>query len=187
VAKAPTPVGPRLVAFLRAINVGGHVVKMDVLRELFTGLGLTDVETFIASGNVLFRWGSDDRPALERKLEARLREALGYEVKTFVRTEAEVAAIARYRPFPEPEIESARAFSVGFLAERPTPAARMLVLAQKTDVDTFHVNGREVYWLCRVGQSDSEFSNVRFEKKVGLSVTFRGLKTITRLVAKYGT
>ena len=45
---------PRYVAFLRAINVGGHIVKMDQLRKLFTQLGLTDVETFIASGNVLF-------------------------------------------------------------------------------------------------------------------------------------
>ena len=45
---------PRHIAFLRAINVGGHTVTMDRLRQLFTGLGLKDVETFIASGNVIF-------------------------------------------------------------------------------------------------------------------------------------
>ena len=63
---------PRYVAFLRAINVGGHIVKMDHLRELFTQLGLTDVETFIASGNVLFTTSSKSGPALEKKIEQAL-------------------------------------------------------------------------------------------------------------------
>ena len=45
---------PRLVAFLRAINVGGHTVTMAHLRGLFEDLGFTNVETFIASGNVIF-------------------------------------------------------------------------------------------------------------------------------------
>ena len=46
---------PRFVAFLRALNVGGaHVVKMDALKRHFEAMGFTDVETFIASGNVVF-------------------------------------------------------------------------------------------------------------------------------------
>ena len=44
----------RYVAFLRAINVGGRVVKMDDLRRHFVSMGLSDVQTFIASGNVIF-------------------------------------------------------------------------------------------------------------------------------------
>ncbi|MCC6187963.1 MAG: DUF1697 domain-containing protein [Anaerolineales bacterium] len=44
----------RHVAFLRAINVGGHVVKMDMLRRLFTRMGSARVETYFASGNVVF-------------------------------------------------------------------------------------------------------------------------------------
>jgi uncharacterized protein (DUF1697 family) len=42
----------RYVAFLRAINVGGHVVKMDVLKTTIAELDFTAVETFISSGNV---------------------------------------------------------------------------------------------------------------------------------------
>jgi uncharacterized protein (DUF1697 family) len=45
---------PKYVAFLRAINVGGHTVKMDHLRRLFEALGFTNVETFIASSDVVF-------------------------------------------------------------------------------------------------------------------------------------
>src|SRR4051812_29802226 len=91
---------PRLIAFLRAINVGGHNVTMAQLRKEFEALGLKEVETFIASGNVIFTSRATDLRALERKIEAQLQRALGYEVATFVRTCSEVAALAEYRPFP---------------------------------------------------------------------------------------
>ena len=89
----------RYVAFLRAINVGGRRVKMDHLRKLFEALGTSNVETFIASGNVIFDSEADDPRVLERKIEDHLQESLGYEVATFVRSTSELAGIARYRPF----------------------------------------------------------------------------------------
>jgi uncharacterized protein (DUF1697 family) len=114
----------RLVAFLRAINVGGHVVKMDDLRGHLKALGFTGVETFIASGNVIFSSRSAATPALERKIEAALHDALGYEVKTFLRTDAEVAAIARYRPFKESQLRGAHALYVGFFADHSATRPR---------------------------------------------------------------
>jgi len=107
---------PRYVAFLRAINVGGHIVKMDALRRHFASLGFDDVETFIASGNVIFQSRSTAAAALERRIEACLEERLGYEVKTFLRTDAEVTAIAAYRAFEPARVASAGSFNVGFLA-----------------------------------------------------------------------
>ena len=50
----------RHVALLRAINVGGRIVKMDALRAACEQIGLTKVETFIASGNVIFESPSAD-------------------------------------------------------------------------------------------------------------------------------
>ena len=91
---------PRYIAFLRAINVGGHTVKMDVLRQHFEALGFSQVETFIASGNVVFETTAKNTRTLEKKIEQQLRAALGYEVATFIRTTAELAAIAQYQPFP---------------------------------------------------------------------------------------
>src|ERR1700761_1452901 len=96
----PRPISQRLIAFLRAINVGGHTVTMTRLRQEFEALGLKDVETFIASGNVIFSARQADTAALAKKIETHLRKALGYEVATFVRTCDEVAAIARYQAFP---------------------------------------------------------------------------------------
>src|SRR5258707_9368831 len=92
----PAPDVARYVAFLGAINVGGHTVKMADLRRSFEAMGLTSVETFIASGNVGFEAATSDNAALERRIEAGLQADLGYRVDTFVRSSAEVAAIAAH-------------------------------------------------------------------------------------------
>jgi uncharacterized protein (DUF1697 family) len=176
---------PRVIAFLRAINVGGRNVPMKQLREIFEALGLKNVETFIASGNVIFTSSSRDLAALQRKIENQLRASLGYEVKTFLRTESDVAAVARYQPFTASASALAIALNVGFLDEPLTAGARKALAAFRTETDDFHTKGREVYWLCRKKQSESRFSNVRFEKALKISATFRGAKTIVKLTSKY--
>jgi uncharacterized protein (DUF1697 family) len=176
---------PRYIAFLRAINVGGHVVTMDKLRGLFESLGFKQVETFIASGNVIFETSSAKPAALQKKIEKCLHDALGYEVATFLRTDAEVTAVAGYQPFAAAEVERARANCVGFL-EAPLSADQVKTLISlKTADDEFHVNGSEFYWLSRVGQGESKFSNMLFEKKVGVRSTIRGMNTVQKLAAKH--
>ena len=175
-----------LFAFLRAINVGGHTVTMAKLRAIFEDLGLEDVQTFIASGNVIFSSPSNNIPALERKIEARLENSLGYEVATFIRTAPELVALAAYRPFPEARMRRAGAFCVGFLGQPLDAAAKRSLASLKSEIDDFEVRGREVFWLCTVKQSDSRFSNTVFEKKTGVRVTFRGGSTVAKLAAKAG-
>ena len=177
---------PRLIAFLRAINVGGHNVTMAELRGLFEGLAFVEVETFIASGNVIFESRSTDITALQPKIESRLLRSLGYEVKTFLRTIPEVVAIARYEPFNASELSLAVALNVGFVSEPLAAEARKSVMSLKTKIDDFRVHGREVYWLCKTKQSDSTFSNTRFEKILKARATWRNMNTVVRLTAKYG-
>jgi len=176
---------PRFIAFLRAINVGGHTVTMEELRGLFEALGFEGVETFIASGNVIFEAPSKNVSALERRVEDHLRKSLGYEVKTFIRTDVEVAAIARHKPFTAAQRQSAGALCVGFLAEPLEAEGRKSLMALRTEIDDFHLHDREVYWLCKKKQSESTFSNVRFEKIVKARTTFRGVNTVERLATKY--
>jgi uncharacterized protein (DUF1697 family) len=176
----------RYIAFLRAINVGGHTVKMDVLRQHFEAQGFVNVETFIASGNVVFETTVKNPRTLEKKIEDRLRAALGYEVATFIRTAAELSAIAQYQSFSPVTLKTAQALNVAFLAEPLDAAAQKKLAALKTDIDDFHVQGREVYWLCRKKQSESKFSNVGLEKTIGQAATMRGINTIQKLAAKYG-
>jgi len=179
----------RYIAFLRAINVGGRVVKMDRLRTLFEGEGFTNVETFIASGNVIFdgagRPGKID--ALERAIETMLKGALGYDVATFVRTGAELRALAAHDAFTPSAIDNATAFNVAFLSKPLDAKAKKALLALKSGVDDFHVNGREIFWLSRVKQSESMISNAVFEKTLGQRSTVRGIKTVRKMAEKYGS
>lgn len=177
----------RFIAFLRAVNVGGHTVKMDALRSLFKSLGFTGVETFIASGNVVFETTPQETRLLEAQIERRLRAALGYEVATFIRSAAELADIARYQPFPPSDLEAAAALNIAFLADRLDDGAVQKLMALQTDIDDFHVHEREIYWLCRKKQSESTFSNAVLEKTLRRQATLRGVNTIQKMAAKYAS
>ena len=172
---------PRHIAFLRAVNVGGRTVKMDALRAHFEALGLARVETFIASGNVIFEAPAKAAAKLPAKIEAALLAALGFEVHTFVRTDAELAAVVSHAA----TLKAAPTLNVGFLAEPMSREAEKLLMKLRSEIDDFHVHGREVYWLCKKKQSESTFSNTVFEKALKLRTTFRGISTVQKLSAKY--
>jgi uncharacterized protein (DUF1697 family) len=177
---------PKYVAFLRAINVGGRTVKMDQLRTLFEAIGFANVETFIASGNVIFDSSSRNAKALERKIEKHLHEALGYEVVTFIRSVDEVAEIANYQPFEESELEQdGNVLYVVIIADKPGVEVAKRLVACSNEVDEFHVSGAAVYWLCRKKFSESEFSGTSLEKVLQMSGTVRNSNTIKRIAAKY--
>jgi uncharacterized protein (DUF1697 family) len=158
---------------------------MDLLSQQFEALGFSHVETFIASGNVVFETSGKNTRMLEKKIEQHLRAVLSYEVSTFIRTEAELSAIARYQPFSPSALRSARALNVAFLAEALDAVSQKKLMALKTDIDDFHAQGREVYWLCRRKQSESTFSNAVLEKTLSRPSTMRGINTIQRMAAKY--
>ena len=173
------------IAFLRAINVGGHNVKMDALRQLFDSLGLSNVETFIASGNVIFDAKAGNVKVIEKKIEKKLYEELGYEVSTFIRTDAELAEIAKFKPFPQAMLDAAMALNIGFLSDLLEDVSKQKLMSLKTDIDVFHVHGCEIYWLCQKKQSDSKISNIVIEKTLGVKMTLRGVNTVNKLAEKY--
>ena len=176
----------KYIAFLRAINVGGHTVKMDYLRLLFETLGFSNVETFIASGNVIFSSKAKSTKVLEKKIEDCLKEALGYQVTTFIRSTVELASIADYKAFNEAELNAeGNVLYIGFLADRLSDEAKQKLLPFITEVDDFHVSGREVYWLRRKGISESEFSGARLEKIFGVQATLRNSTTVRKIAKKY--
>lgn len=177
----PDPIR-RHLAFLRAVNVGGHTVKMDRLRALFEEMGMREVSTYIASGNVVFG-AAGEAGALERRIEEHLERSLGYPVATFLRSPEEVRAAAELRPFPA--AEAPHALYVAFLKAPPEPAVRERILAMRTEVDDFHVRGREVYWSCRVPSMESAFSGAVLERTLGAPATMRNVNTVRKLAAKY--
>lgn len=173
---------PRYVAFLRAINVGGHIVKMDRLRGLFEEIRLANVETFIASGNVLFDSAAAKTDILERRIERHLEAALGYEVPTFVRIVRDLAAVTKSHPFADANDEG-NSLWIGFLKSPPAVGQVAKFLGHRTADDEFHVNDRHAYWFRRGRMSDSKITGKSLEKAIGSPFTFRNVTTVTKLAA----
>ena len=175
----------RYIAFLRGINLGKRRPPMSQLKALFEELGFDAVETFIASGNVLFSSKPRAGSQLESRIARHLEASLGYAVDTFVRTAEEVAAIARTKVFPE-EGKEGITIHVGFWHEPLAPAVARKLAAVRTPEDELRVEGREYYWLCRVRTNESKVWSLPEIKALRLpSSSMRNLTSIRKLVAKH--
>jgi len=176
----------RYVAFLRGMNVGGHRIKNDDLRLRFEAMGLAEVATFRASGNVIFAAEKGDGTvALTERIETGLSEALGYEVPVFLRSAAEVGEIRAYDPFdPDLVTASAGKLQVSMLLSAPAAAAREEVLAMETEEDRLAVRGRELYWLPSGGMLDSLLDLKAIDTILGQS-TRRTKGTIDQMAARH--
>lgn len=170
------------VAFLRAINVGGHLVKMADLKKMFEGLGLADVSTFIASGNVVFS-SPRPRPTLCADIEQMLGSSLGYEVVTMLRNAREVADVAAQDVFA-PRLLTAGTLYVGFMRNAAAAGAIKKALSLQTEIDSLRVSGGEVYWLARKNIAEATISGAAIEKALQTPVTFRNINTVRRLAAR---
>ncbi len=174
----------RYVAFLRGINVGGHRVKNDQLCAQFEAMGFIDVAGFLASGNVIFE--AADAAGATGRIEEGLKEALGYEVPTFLRTAEEVRSIAEREIFAGELDGSIGKPQVAFLTREPEDAVRSEVLGLASEDDRLAIHDRELYWLPRLGFSKTELDLAAIDAVLG-PMTVRTKRTVERIAAKYLT
>ncbi len=173
------------VAFLRGMNLGKRRVKNEELRAEFEALGLEDVATFRASGNVIFAAGRESEAALVQRIEASLGAGLGYEVPVFLRSCEEVAAIAAEAPFDARSVARSKGkLQVSLLAKKPTAAARRKVLALAGAEDQLAFGQRELYWLPSGGLLESDLDLKAIEAALGRD-TRRTMGTIEQIAAKH--
>jgi uncharacterized protein (DUF1697 family) len=172
---------PDHAAFLRGINLGKHHrVTSAELRSIFEGIGLGDVATFRASGNVVFS-GDATAALIEQQLEA----SLGYGAAVFLRTADEVRAIAASDPFPAASVAASNGkLQIAMLPRKPSAAAQKKVLALATGDDPLAFGPRELYWLPSGGLLESELDLGAIEKLVG-PTTRRTMGTVEQLTAKF--
>ena len=177
----------RQAAFLRGINLGRRRVKNPELAAVFERLGLAEVATFRASGNVVFAVDpGEKRAALSERIEAGLHEGLGYEVAVHLRSLVEVAAIAAREPFPAAALAASKGkLQVVLLRAEPSAADRRAALGLSTDADRLAVEGSELYWLPSGGVSESDLYLKAVEAALGPG-TQRTMGTIEQIAAKYG-
>jgi uncharacterized protein (DUF1697 family) len=177
---------PRYIAFLRGINVGGHRVKMDRLRSIFAELGLKDVSTFIASGNVLFTTESGDADGLRKRIEGQLTSQLGYEVPTFLRSPSELAAIVAFSP-PGTVTQTASDSShyVIFLDTSIPDSLRSELTQLNSEMDHFCFSETEAHWLIQGKLTESPLFGPGLDQATrGVRTTMRNMNTLGRIAAK---
>jgi len=175
----------RYVAFLRGMNLGRRRIKNEELRAEFEQLGFAGVATFRASGNVVFESPKRSEAALAKAIEAGLADSLGYEVPVFLRSGAEVAAIAGQEPFGAERVAASKGkLQVSLLLEKPKAAAKKKVLALASEEDLLAIEGRELYWLPSGGVLETELDQMAIAAVLGVSTT-RTMGTIEQIAAKH--
>lgn len=175
---------PRYTAFLKGMNLGGRRITNADLQRAFASLDFDDVETFRASGNVLFTARARLHERLQKQIEAGLRERLGYEVPTFVRTAEGLRAIAAQEPFPARELRaSAGKLQVGILERAPSAAARRKVLSLADERDRLAFAERELFWLPSGGISESALDLKAIASAIG-EMTLRTMGTVEQIASR---
>jgi len=176
---------PRYVAFLRAINIGGRRASSEQLASCLDDLGFSEVANFRASGNLIFDAPRESPTALAKRVDEALTSGLGFEVRSFVRTAAQVRAIATFDPFsPKALAKSQGKLQVALLGKAPPKRTRDEVLALATDADPLAISGRELYWLPSGPTMETDLDLRRLDTLVGDN-TRRTKNMIEEIAAKF--
>jgi len=173
------------IALLRGINVGGkNIIKMADLKLAFEAMGLTQVRTYIQSGNVLFQSNEEEEP-LRKLIEHELELTFDFKITVILRTSAELERIIVHCPFSEKEVSEANLSSKGeslyvsLLLHAPLQKGIDRFGTYQSESDEFKIEGREVYLLFHDSIRNSKLANNL--QKLDVPATVRNWKTINKL------
>ena len=105
-------------------------------------------------------------------------------VATFLRTTAELEAIAQARPFPARRYTDDSTLYIGFLGSTPGAEYCERIATLCTPIDDLCVVGREIHWLTQKNMGESRINYAVLEKTLATQATFRNVNTVNRLLAK---
>lgn len=172
----------KFVAFLRGINiVGKNKIEMKRLREIFAALGFENVRTYINSGNVIFETRKTDDKKLAEKIESAIEKKFAMDIKTMVRSIAEIEEIVKFNPFGG-EFENEKDVHVLFLSEEMPEEKRELLVSHNNPNERFVVRGREVFHHTKIGFVDSLLGKDYIGKKLKVSATARNWRTVNKIL-----
>ncbi len=170
------------VALLRGVNVGGkNRLPMAELAEYFRAADCAEVETFIQSGNVVFRASASGAQRAVKSVEASLLAKFGHPIPVVLRTALELAAIVRANPFAGPKADP-KVLSVQFLRDPPSAASCAALDPKRSPPDEIRAIGSEVYLRCPNGVARTRFTNDYFDRTLGTVTTARNWKSVLALL-----
>jgi uncharacterized protein (DUF1697 family) len=162
---------PTYIALLRAVNVGGTgKLPMAELKAMCAAEGFTNIQTYIASGNVVFA-AERSESKVKAALEKRLQTYAGKRVGVIVRTAEEISAVLKSNPFPDAPGNSTVAI---FLDDPPPPDALDYIRGQEDE--QVRLGTREVYVAYGAGLGRS-----KLKIPAAAAGTARNINTIKKL------
>jgi uncharacterized protein (DUF1697 family) len=172
-----------IISMLRGVNLLGHNrIRMEELRALYQSIGLRDAETYVVSGNVVFRTKAQNLSALGKRIEDAIERNFGFRPRVILRTPSELRDVIARSPFRTRSGIKPSNLLVTFLENHPSAEALEQVLKIKADPEELHVDGREVYIHFPNGQGRSKLSWVTVERKLKTSGTGRNWNSVTKLL-----
>jgi uncharacterized protein (DUF1697 family) len=173
---------PVVISMLRGVNVGGHnKIKMDALRDLYESLGLRDAQTYVQSGNVIFKTKARDAAPLAKQIEDAIERKFGFCPGVILRTSSELTDVIARNPFAKRQGIEASKLLVTFLAQEPGLETREEIRRISTGPEEVHVGRRELYIYFPEGMGRSKLWPV-VEKALKKSGTSRNWNTVTKLL-----
>ncbi len=174
---------PVIICMLRGVNVGGHnKIKMDALRALCGSLKLRDPQTYVQSGNVIFRTGERDLSRLAKRMQDAIARKYGFRPEVILRTADELRDVIARNPFAKRRDIEPSKLLVLFLLDDPGAEARASIQKVKTDPEELHIAGRELYIYFPNGMGRSKLNLVSIEKKLNTQGTGRNWNSVTRML-----
>jgi uncharacterized protein (DUF1697 family) len=172
-----------VVSMLRGINVGGNrIIKMDALRALYESLGLERPQTFIQSGNVVFRTKARAVAPLAKKIEDAIERTFGFRSDVLCRTSAELRSVIARNPFAKRQDINPGKLLVVFLSGAVDNEARKKLLEIKAEPEELLFDGCELYIYFPNGQARPNLSMAQVERAHKRAWTGRNWNTVTKLL-----
>lgn len=170
------------IAMLRGINVSGQkAVRMERLRESCAALGFLDIQTYVQSGNVVFREREKSPSDLSKAIAGAILGDFGFEVSILIRTSKEMKAVIERNPFLKDRGVDRSKLYTTFLLEGPLKGDLKNLEKFSSEADRFYIGRQEIYLYCPGGYGRTKISNTAIEKALSLRATTRNWKTVNAL------
>jgi len=173
---------PTYVAMLRGINLGPHKrVKMEALRKSFESIGLKNVQTYIQSGNVIFKARKTSIAALQKKIEKQITSDFGFSSLTILRSQEQLGKVITGNPFLKQPGASPEHFHVIFLSETPEVDVLKQLERLTEAPDGSCCLGQEIYLHLPNGFAQSSMIHNPLERKLLTRATTRNWRTVNNV------